>query len=59
MSYCMLVDTVYISTLHLWYSLEYLCRGVAIGNLSRKMKYEFGIACYYGHSAGHLKKIGL
>ena len=32
-----------------------MCGGVAKGTSSRKMKIEFGIACYQGHSAGHLK----
>ena len=36
-----------------------MCRGVAKGPEVGKMKIEFGIACFKGNSAGHLKKIGL
>ena len=37
-----------------------MCRSMAKETLSRKMKIEYVIACYYGYSAGHsLKKIGL
>ena len=36
-----------------------MCRGVAKETLNRKMKIEFGIACYLGHYAGHFKKKGL